>query len=97
MAKTTSSDAVADSNEPAQDATTTKVIAEWVGHDNSPRLNRFTAREITKKQAKEGLVMDITKDLRWSHDTNYRVDVSDQPEPFQEWLRGQKEFKVTEE
>lgn len=97
MAKTNASDtnSVAESNEA--DAPTTKVIAEWVGSESSPRMDRGTARELTKKQVKDGLVMDITKDLRWGPESNFRVDVTDEPEPFKEWLKGQKEFKVTEE
>lgn len=104
MAKTNASDtnSVADSNEADQaEQPTTKVIAEWVGSESSPRmsgrLQSGTARELTRKQVKEHLVMDITKDLLWSSATNFRVDVTDQPSQFQDWLRDQKEFKVTEE
>lgn len=101
MAKTSTSDtnSVAESNDA--EAGGTKVIAEWVGNERHPRfqghLNSHTARELTKKQVKDGLVMDITKDIRWGPETNYRVDVTDQPSQFQDWLREQKEFKVTEE
>ena len=84
---------VADSNEAA----TTKVIAEWVGNDASPRIEGRTARSLSRKDVKDSLVMDITKDLHWGPETNYRVDVSEQPEPFREWLGKQPEFKVTEE
>jgi len=100
MAKTntnvTASDAdtdVADSNEAAS----TKTIAEWVGNETSPRVDGRTARSLSRKDVKDSLVMDITKDLHWGHETNYRVDVSDQPEQFREWLGNQQEFKVTEE
>jgi hypothetical protein len=100
MAKTQGdTNVVAESNET--EPTTTKVIAEWVGSESSPRLQgrlqSGTARELTRKQVKDGLVMDITKDLRWDHTTNFRVDVTDQPQPFIEWLDKQSEFKVTEE
>jgi hypothetical protein len=86
-------EAVADSN----DSGGSKLIAEWVGSDRSPRIKGQSARELSKKDVKDGLVMDITKNLRWGPETNYRVDVTEQPEPFQNWLREQAEFKVTEE
>ena len=89
MAKTNTSD-VAESNGP-------RVIAEWVGSNAALRLDRFTARTISQKEAKNGLLMDLTRDLRWGHETAYRADVTDEPEAFKEWLKGQSEFKVTEE
>jgi hypothetical protein len=100
MAKTSANDtnSVAESNDvEAAEATGTKLIAEWVGSDNSPRVEGHSARKLSRKDVKDGLVMDITKDLNWGPETNYRVDVTDQPEPFLNWLREQKEFKVTEE
>lgn len=87
---TNADESVASSND-------TKLIAEWVGNDRTPRIQGQSARELSKKDVSEGLVMDITKNLRWGPETSYRVDVSEQPEPFQNWLREQSEFKVTEE
>lgn len=83
---------VADSNEAGP-----RVIAEWVGDDHNPRMKGFSARVITKKQAKESLLMELTRDLRWGKETAYRADVTDESEPFKDWLREAKEFKVTEE
>lgn len=101
MAKTQASSEVADSNEPAAteaDApVTTKTIAEWTGSETSPRLDGPTARSISRKEAKDGLIMDLTKDLRWGNETAYRQDITDEPESFKEWLRKSGEFKVTEE
>lgn len=94
---------VAESNDAVDDevtdteAPTTKVIAEWIGDDRNPRMGKHSAREITKKQAKEGLLMELTRDLRWGPETAFRADVTAEGEPFQNWLRDAKEFKVTEE
>lgn len=74
-----------------------RVIAEWIGDDRNPRMKGFSSRTITKKQAKDGLLMDLTRDLRWGKETAYRADVTAEGEPFKEWLKEQKEFKVTEE
>lgn len=89
-----SNDAVEDE---ATDAPTTKVIAEWIGDDKNPRMKGFSARVITKKQAQESLLMELTRDLRWGKETAYRADVTEEGEPFKNWLREAKEFKVTEE
>ena len=92
MAKAGSTE-VAESNEP----TGPKVIAEWVGSPASPRIDGRTVRTISKKEAKDGLIMDLTRDLRWGHETAYRADVSDESDAFREWLGKQPEFKITEE
>lgn len=96
MAKAGSTGAVADSND-AEDTPTTKVIAEWIGSERSPRLHGRTARSISRKQAKEGLIMDLTRDLRWGPETAYRADITDEVPAFREWLENSKEFKITEE
>lgn len=88
---------MAKTNTNSDESTGPKVIAEWVGSDTSPRVKTRTARVITVKDAKNVLIMDITRDYRWGHETAYRADVSAEPEPFQNWLREQSEFKVTEE
>jgi hypothetical protein len=94
MAKTNtnSADSVAESNDGGQ-----KIIAEWIGSNTSPRIKGRTERKISIKEAKDGLLMDLTRDLRWGPETAYRADVSAEPEAFQNWLREEAEFKVTEE
>lgn len=74
-----------------------KTIAEWVGDNTAPRIDGRTARVLTKKEAENGLIMDLTRDLRWGPETAYRADVTGEPEAFHEWLKKQPEFKVTEE
>lgn len=96
MAKT-NTNSVAESNEETEAPATTKVIAEWVGSEASPRVEGRTARSLSKKDVQDSLVMEITKNLHWGPDTNYRVDVTDESEQFREWLGKQQEFKVTEE
>ena len=73
-----------------------RYIAEWKGTDASPRIDGATAREISRKEAKDGLLMETTRDIRWDHEHAYRADVTDEPEAFREWL-GKNGFKVTEE
>lgn len=94
-AQTQTDTTVADSNDT--ETTGTKVIAEWLGSDGAPRVHGRSARTITRKQAKDGLLMDLTRDLRWGHETAYRADITDEPASFQEWIGKQKEFKITEE
>ena len=74
-----------------------KIVAEWVGDLQSPRIDGRTSRSLSIKEAADGLIMDLTRDLRWGPETAYRADVSAEPEAFHEWLRKQPEFKVTEE
>lgn len=96
MVKAAASTTVAESNDTPE-PTGPRTIAEWVGSEGSPRVDGATAREISKKDAKTGLVMNLTRDLRWAHETAYRADVTDEPDSFKEWLGTQPEFKVTEE
>ena len=79
------------------DAPKTKIIAEWIGDLQSPRIEGRTARSISKKEAEDGLIIDLTRELRWGPETAYRADVTAEPESFHEWLRKQPAFKVTEE
>lgn len=94
MAKTNSNtaDSVAEGNDSEK-----KIIAEWVGSNTSPRIKGRTERKISVKDAKDGLLMDLTRDLRWGPETAYRADVTAEPESFKNWLEEQAEFKVTEE
>lgn len=99
MVKASAQNTVADSKdtEETTEPTSPRVIAEWIGSESSPRVDRRTAREITKKQAKDNLLMTVTRDLKWTHATAYRADITDEPDSFKEWIGGQAEFKVTEE
>lgn len=98
MAKPQAQTTVADSNDAVQDEPTgPKFIAEWTGSDLNPRIDGRTARTISKKEAKDGLIMDLTRDLRWGPETAYRADVTAEVPAFREWLVNSKEFKITEE
>lgn len=70
------------------------IVATWVGLPGMPAIPG-TERVLTKKQVRESLVMETTRDLVWSHATNHRADVSAESTEFLDWLDAQPEFKVT--
>lgn len=89
---------VAESNDAVQDTPTgPRTIAEWKGTERRPRVDRASVRRITRKEAKDSLLMTLTRDLEWGPGTAYRADITDEPDSFKEWMAGQKEFKVTTE
>jgi hypothetical protein len=87
----------AQSNDSEPEVTGPRVIAEWVGSDKSPRIDKRSARVISKKDMKDNVLMEIKSDYAWGPATAYRQDVTEESEAFQEWLKASKEFKVTEE
>lgn len=72
--------------------TSGKKIATWTGS-----VGPNHRREITKKQAKTSLSVDLGDDLVWEAKNNFRVDVTNQPKAFVEYLAGRKDFKVSDE
>lgn len=87
----------AQSNDSEPEVTGPRVIAEWIGSPRSPRIDKRSARVITKKDMKDNVLMEVTQDFAWGPATQYRQDVTDETEAFHEWLKATKEFKVTEE
>lgn len=87
----------ADPAEGAQEGAEKRIICEWIGDDANPRVKGRTARELTRKQVGDNLLMKASRDLYWGHETAYRADVSEENETFLNWLKEQPEFKVTEE
>lgn len=78
-----------------EEPTKSRVIAEWVGDATHPVM-QGSARELSKKDVKESLVMELTRDLRWGPESRHRADVSDESSEFIQWLKDEPEFKVTE-
>lgn len=54
-------------------------------------------REISKKDAKSALSVDLEEDLVWERSNNHRVDVSNVPSAFLEMLKKDKDFKISSE
>jgi hypothetical protein len=73
------------------------LVAEWTGTPESPRVDGVSIREVSKKDVKDHLVMTIPRDMRWGPETNYRMDVSDFPDNFIDWMKKEGEWKVSEE
>ena len=82
---------MAQKEEPAQK----RIIAEWVGTKALPAM-QGSARELSIKDVKTSLVMEITRDLRWGPESRHRADVSDESVEFINWLKDEDEFVVTE-
>jgi hypothetical protein len=54
-------------------------------------------REISKKDAKSTLEVDLDEDLKWSRENNHRVDVTNIPEPLFKLLADDPDFKISSE
>lgn len=76
-----------------------RTIATW----KPGKGNDHLAREVTVKQAKDALEVELDGDLLWRKENNYRVDVSGVPEALLDSLKaetdaeGKKTFSFTEE
>ena len=80
-------------SESAESTAQTRLVATYLPGGGHPGF----IREITKRQAKDGLVVDIDEDLEWNAANNHRVDVTGLPEVFLDYLEKDPAFKVAEE
>jgi hypothetical protein len=71
----------------------TRLIATYLPGGGHPGF----VREITKKQARDGLVVEIDEDLEWNAANNHRVDVTGLPDEFIDYLKKDPAFRVREE
>lgn len=91
MARTTTDPAVTDSEETGPKGPRT--IATYLPGGGTPGI----VRKITKKDAKDGLLVDLEDDVVWDHTTNHRADVTGLPEGLIEYLKSDPKFRVREE
>ena len=90
MASKATDPAVTDSEETSKGP---KTIATYLPGSGSPHI----VRKITKKDAKDGLLVDLDGDLVWDHTTMHRVDVTGLSEGLLEYLKADPDFRVREE
>lgn len=74
-----------------------RIIAEWIGDEQTTRVDGVTARGLSKAEMKEQVLMDITEDLVWGPRTFYRQDITGESQAFKDWLAKDPSFKITEE